>query len=428
MSVPTVISQLMTVIYNTADTFFVSKIGTSASAAVGIVFSVMSIIQALGYGICMGTSSLISIYLGEKRDDEANKISSSGLFASVVMGLVIGILGLIFLEPLMKILGSTDTILPYACSYAKFIFAGAPIMCGSFLLNAILRAEGESGLSMITHLIGGAANIILDPILIFKFNLGTAGAAIATVMSQLVSLILMAIVFATGRSNVKVSVKCISRKAATYKKIILTGIPTICRQSLGSISSALLNRQASIYGDAAVAAVTIANKVYTLVRGVTLGIGQGFQPVAGYNFGAGDKKRTGKSFIWACIYGSVICCSFAVVIAFFPSRIIGFFRDDAAVVEIGTKTLQFLCLSMPVLGYSTFVNQLYQSLGFKGRATFLACCRQGIFFIPALYILTHFFGIIGIEAVQSVGDIMTLFVSIPFQIWFFKNILKEKEV
>lgn len=428
LSIPTVISQLMTVIYNTADTYFVSKIGTSAAAAVGIVFSVMSIIQAMGYGICMGTSSSISLFLGEKKDRDADIFASSGLFASLVLGFAVGIIGLIFLEPLMKLLGSTETILPYACAYAKYIFAGAPIMCASFLLNSILRAEGESSLAMVSHIVGGAVNVILDPLLILRLNLGTSGAAIATVLSQLISVIIMAVIFINGRSNVRLSVKLISGKFSVYKRIILTGIPTICRQSLGSISFALLNRKAALFGDAAVAAVTIANKVYTLVRGTTLGIGQGFQPIAGYNFGAGEKKRTGKSFIWACIFGSIICCSASIVISAFPSQIIGWFRDDPEVIKIGVASLKYLCLSMPVLGYSTFVNQLYQSLGFKSQATFLASCRQGIFFIPSLYILIHFFGIVGIEATQMVGDLMTFVISIPFQIWFFRKILNYKEV
>lgn len=429
MSVPTVISQIMNVIYNTADTWFVSRIGTSASAAVGVAFSIMSIIQAMGYGICMGTGSLISLYLGEKRNDDAKTIASSGFFASLVLGIFVGATGLAFLEPLMRLLGSTETMLPYACSYAKYIFLGAPVMCMSFLLNAILRAEGESGLAMISNIIGGLVNVFLDPILIFVFNMGTGGAALATILSQLVSLIIMAVSFVTGKSIVNISLFAVSNNLKIYSNIVMTGIPTICRQSLGSVAFALLNRRASIYGDAVVAAITIANKIYVFVRSVTLGIGQGFQPVAGYNFGAGEKKRTGRAFIWACVFGSVICVSASFIIGAFPDRIIEWFRDDPAVISVGADCLRYLCFSMPVLAYSTFVNQLYQSLGFKGKASFLASCRQGIFFIPALYILQHFLGVKGLLMTQSVADILTCIISVPFQIWFFRNIIgRDKNV
>ena len=427
LGIPTVFNQLITVIYNTADTYFVSAIGTSAAAASGVVFSVMSIIQAFGFGIAMGAGSLVSIRLGEKRDKDAEVIASSGFAAAVLLGAAVAAFGLTFLKPLMTVLGATETMLPYACDYAEYIFISAPLMCGSFVLGNILRSEGEAKFAAFGLCIGGILNMLLDPLLIFTLGLGISGAAIATAISQTVGFIILFAAFLNGKSVVRLSRKSVSTRFSTYYEIISTGIPTVFRQGLGSVSSALLNRQASIYGDAAVAAVTIATKVYVLIRNIVIGIGQGFQPVAGYNFGAGDKKRTGQSFKFAALIGTAVCIVFSILTFIFSKQIIMVFRDDPEVIKAGTQMLRFFALAVPFLSYSTFVNQLYQCLGFKKSATLLASCRQGIFFIPLLYILTHFFGFTGIELTQTVSDLLFFAVSIPFQAVFFKMFLNEKE-
>lgn len=426
MSIPMVLSQMMTVIYNTADTWFVAKIGTSAAAAAGVVFSIMAIIQAFGYGISMGTGSLISRLLGEKKDEEAEQIASSGVAASIVMGLLVSVLGLAFLEPLMKLLGSTETMLPYSCDYGRYIFLGAPIMCVSFVLNSIMKSEGKPVFSTVALCSGGIFNIILDPLFIFVLDLGIKGAAMATTLSQLISMLILVYGFVSGRSILKIRLRSVSRSISVYGRIISTGFPTICRQSMGSIASALLNRQASLYGDAVVAAISIATKVYVLIRNLVLGIGQGFMPIAGYNYGAGEKKRTKSAFTFSALAGTVACLLFTAFILIFSTQVITWFRDDPEVVAEGTRMIRFFCLSLPVLAYSTFVNQLYQCLGFRTAATFLASCRQGIFFIPALYILAHFFGVAGIEATQATADICTFVISVPFQIYFFRKHLSTK--
>lgn len=278
LAAPTVASQLISIIYNTADTYFVSQISTSASAAVGVVFSLSSIIQAYGFGVAMGASSLISLRLGEKKDRDANGYASSGFFAELVGGLLILIFGLLFLEPLMRVLGATETMLPHACAYGRIILMGAPIMCCSFVLNCVLRAEGAAVVSMVGLCAGGLINIALDPLFIFTFEMGTAGAAIATVASQCVSLMILSISFLRGRSIVHLHPKYVSCHMRDYGQIIAVGFPTIARQGMASLASALMNIQGAIYGDAAVAALTISNKIYLLVRNVMIGIGQGFQP------------------------------------------------------------------------------------------------------------------------------------------------------
>ena len=425
LAAPTVASQLISIIYNTADTYFVSQISTSASAAVGVVFSLSSIIQAYGFGVAMGASSLISLRLGEKKDKDANGYASSGFLAEFVGGLLMLVFGLLFLEPLMRALGATETMLPHACAYGRIILMGAPIMCCSFILNCILRAEGAALFSMIGLCSGGLINIALDPLLIFSFDLGTAGAAIATVASQCVSFVILSIAFLRGRSIVQLRPKYVSRHPRDYVQIIAVGFPTIARQGMASLASALMNIQGAIYGDAAVAALTISNKIYLLVRNIMIGIGQGFQPVAGYNYGAGDRKRTREAFLFATKLGTVICILAAGIIAAFAGNIIGWFRNDEQVITIGCAALLYACAVMPFMAYSTFVNQLYQCLGFKLLATVLASLRQGICFLPLIFILPHFLGLAGVQATQPASDLLTFFICIPFQIAFFRKHLQD---
>ncbi|HCE62825.1 MAG TPA: MATE family efflux transporter [Clostridiales bacterium] len=425
LAAPTVASQLISIIYNTADTYFVSHISTSASAAVGVVFSLQSIIQAYGFGVSMGAGSLISLRLGEKKDLEANRCASSGLLAELAGGLLMLILGLLYLKPLMCALGATQTMLPHACAYGRIILMGAPVMCCSFILNCILRAEGAALASMIGLCSGGLINIALDPLLIFTFQMGTAGAAAATVASQCVSLVILMIAFCRTKSIVQLRPRYISRRLRDYVQIVTVGFPTIARQGMASFASALMNVQGAVYGDVAVAALTISNKVYLLVRNIVIGIGQGFQPVAGYNYGAGDNKRTREAFIFVVKLGTVVCTLAAGILAAFAGPIIGWFRADPEVIAIGRVALLYACAVMPFMAYSTFVNQLYQCLGFKVPATVLASLRQGICFLPLIFLLPHFLGLQGVQMTQPGSDLLTFFICIPFQIVFFRKHLRD---
>ena len=298
LAVPTTVSQLITTVYNITDTYFVSHIGTSATAAVGIVFALMSIIQAVGFGIGMGANSIISRCLGEKDEDRASRCANSALLAAFVFGLLLMAAGLPTLRRLMLLLGSTKTILPYSCGYGKYILIGAPVMCTEFVLNNILRSEGQAMLAMWGLVTGSILNIFLEPVFIFVLHLGIAGAAVATIISQFVSFVVLVVFFLRGKSIIKLNVKFISKEKADYILILRTGFPTICRQMLGSLSAALMNIQSAAYGDSAVAAVTIANKVYMFIRNIVIGIGQGFQPVAGYNYGAKNNRRCALSRRW----------------------------------------------------------------------------------------------------------------------------------
>lgn len=425
LAVPTTFSMLITSIYNLADTYFVSSLGNSATSAVGVVFSIQSIIQAIGYGFGMGAQSLISRKLGEKKNEEANLYATSGFVGAFLIGLLIMILGLINPPAIMRVFGSTETALPYACDYGTWILIGAPIFCSSFVLNNILRSQGKATLSMIGLCSGGIINIGLDALFIFVLNMGVAGAAIATILSQLISFLILASFFVAKRSIVSVNPLKTSRNISDYLTVFRIGLPTVFRQSLGSVATTLLNHAVRPYGDVAMSAVSIANKIYNLLRSMLIGVGQGFQPVAGYNFGAKKFDRVKKAFNAAVVIGTAYGIAAAILLYFFSGSIIGSFRKgDDEVIAIGGQMLRFMCLSLPLLGYSTFVNQLYQSLGFVAPATFLASCRQGIFFIPLILFLPTVIGLTGIQLTQAVSDLLTVAVSVPFHIHFVRKILQ----
>ncbi len=428
LSLPTVMSQMITSIYNMADTFFVTRLGDSAGGAVSVVYALQSIIQAVGFGLAMGAGSLVSRRLGEKDDGGAHKYASCAFFAALALGLALTLGGLINLPGLLTVFGSTETILPHAVRYARIILLGAPVMCASFVLNNILRAEGKATFSMLGLMAGGVLNMLMDPIFIFNFNMGVAGAALATVLSQCISFCILLSFYLTGNSIVKLSMRHVSRRFADYGLIVKTGLPTVFRQGLGSLSTALLNVQVKVYGDAAIAAVGIANKIYMLLRSFVLGIGHGFQPVAGYNYGAGKPKRVKKAFWVATVLGTSVSILASAVLLLFAAPIVGLFQPETQeTVRIAVRMLTFVGLALPALGYSTYVNQLYQSLGYVKGATILASCRQGIFFVPLIFLLPHWMNLDGILLTQPLADVLTFLVSIPFNIYFLRRVLHDRE-
>ncbi len=429
LSIPSVISMLISSIYNMADTYFVSQLGTSASAAVGIVFPLMAIIQAVGFMLGSGSGSKISIYLGEGKQKEAERTAVSGIFSSVISGIIIAIICKIFLKDILHLIGATDTILPYAESYATWILLGFPIMCSSFVLNHILRSQGKTALSMIGLTTGGILNIILDPIFIFGFDMGIAGAAIATILSQGISLVLL-IMFVMGKhSIVKINIRNISWKFSMYWMIIRIGAPSFFRQALASITAALLNNRIAMYGDSAVAAFTIVGRVVFLIFAVMLGVGQGFQPIVGYNYGAHNYKRVRSAYKVTLIGGGILMAIVAVGTFTFAPGIMAIFRpDDPEVIRIGAFNLRLQSVVIPFMAITTTTNMLFQSLAKNREATFLALTRQGFYFIPLLLILHPLLGLLGLQITQSIADILSMLTAIPFAVRFFKSMDVEEQM
>lgn len=418
---------LITNIYNMADTFFVGKINTGASGAVGIVFGFMSILQAVGFMFGQGAGSIISRALGNMDKGRANTVASTAFFSAFFIGIVFLILGLPFIEPLVYMLGSTDTILPYAKAYISYILLAAPFMVSSFVMNQILRYEGKAALSMIGLSIGGLLNIIVDPILMFGLNMGISGAGLSTAVSQFISFMILLSFFLTGKSQSKISIKLCSKKLSDLVQIISTGFPSLIRQGLSCISIMILNRCAGVYGDSAIAAMTIVNRVCFFAFAVGLGIGQGYQPVAGFNYGAKKYSRVKKGFFFTWYASTVLMGVFAVIGMIMAPEIVKILRDDADVISIGTFALRLQLAMVIIQPFAVCSNMMFQSTGKNKQAAVTAMFRSGLFFIPVIIIFSRCFGITGIQIAQPAADLITFCAVIPFTIRYLKDLPSDNE-
>lgn len=427
LGIPTIISMLITNIYNMADTYFVSTLGTSASGAVGVVFSLMAILQAFGFMFGHGAGSIISRKLGNKDTESASRFASTSFFLSLLFGTVIGAVGILFLTPFMRILGSTETILPYAKQYGFFILLAGPFMTSSCVLNNILRYEGRAAYAMIGLTAGGILNMIGDPILMFGFHLDVAGAGLSTALSQIISFFILLYMFLAGKTESKLSIRSVTRKAEEVLLIIKTGFPSLIRQGLGSVSTMLLNHQAGVFGDAAVAAMSIVNRICMLIFSVGLGMGQGYQPVAAFNYGAGKYDRVKKGFWFTAAVGEVVLGGLAIVGMIVSSSVIGLFRDDPEVIRIGVLALRCQCVACFFQPLTVCTNMMFQSVGESGKASFLAALRSGICFIPLILILPYLFGLTGVQTAQTGADLLTFAISLPLLIPFLKKLDKGME-
>lgn len=424
LGIPTTISMLVTNIYNMADTYFVGKLGTSASGAVGIVFGLMAIIQAFGFMFGHGAGSIISRRLGAKDVESATRFASTSFVSALFAGGMITLFGFLFLEPFMRLLGSTDTILPYAKTYARFILLAAPFMAASCVLNNILRYEGQAAFAMIGLTTGSILNIFGDWFLMMKLGFGVEGAGISTAVSQLISFFILLFMFLGGKTQSRLSVRRVTKDMSEVLLICKTGLPSMMRQGLSSISTMILNGQARVYGDAAVAAMSIVNRICFFIFSVGLGIGQGFQPVSAFNYGAKKYERVRKGFYFTLGAGEVLLGAVAVVGMFFPEQLITFFRDDPEVIAIGSVALSAQLISLFFQPLSVCSNMLFQSIGKNGRATFLSMLRSGLCFIPVILILSRTMGLLGVEIAQTVADVMSFFIALPFVISFMKKLKK----
>ena len=382
LAAPTILSMLITSIYNLADTFFVGQLSTSASGAVGVVSSLMAIIQALGFMLGHGAGGIISRSLGSQDTHAATKFASTSFFTALTFGAVLAVLGLAALPDFMMLLGSTDTILPHACAYARPILIAAPLMMSSLVMNNILRYEGKASFAMIGLVTGGVLNIVLDPVFIFGLGMGTGGAGTATALS-------------------------------------------FGRQGLNSIGSMLLNVAARNYGDAAVAGMSIVSRIFQFVLSVAIGVGQGLQPVAAFNYGARRFARVRKAAIFTISTAFVFMAVLNALCWFNAEPLIRLFRDDPEVTAVALPALRYQCVAMFLQPVIIVTNMMFQSIGKSGRATFLACCRQGVCFIPLILTLPRIWGLSGIELCQPIADGLTFCISVPFLLPFLKE-LKEQ--
>ena len=430
LGIPTMLSMMVTSLYNLADTYFVSLIGEdSITAAVSNLLALMSIIQAIGFTFGMGSGSIVSTLLGKRDREGAEEIASSALAIAGVCGLLILIFGFIFLEPLMWLFGSrTPETLGYSISYATYILLSAPIMCMSFVLNNVLRAEGKAVLSMIGLIVGAVTNVILDPIFIFVLDMGITGAALATCLSQVLSFFVLLFMFLSKRTIVRMRVGAVSRKLNPYTEIVKTGFPSFCRQILASLCTVFLNSAAYTYGgDAAQAALGVVQKVFMLAFSISLGIGQGYQPVLGYNYSAKRFDRVRSAYLFTLGFSTALMLIFSILCAIFASLLMQMFSLSELATDMGALALRFQCITMPLLPVNFMSGLSYQVVGNKGIATLLSISRQGLFYIPAVLILPSVLQLLGVQSCQAVADLFAFFFAIPFTLIFFKD-LKNKQV
>ena len=418
LAIPTILSMMITMIYNLVDAYFVGKLGTSASAAIGVVLGLQSIFQAFGFMMGHGAGSQISIRLGEGDKDTADRLFSTAFFHALVISVIVAVIGLICLEPLMRLMGSSDTILPFSKNYGFYILISGPALVGSCVLNNVMRYEGRAVLAMFGLVTGGVRNMIGDPIFMFGFGLGIDGAGLSTAISQYISFgILLYMVF-SKRTISRLSPKYRSNNPADTLLIMRVGLPSLIRQMLNSLATITLNHCAMPYGDAAIAAMAIVGRIAMFIGSAMIGLGQGFQPVSAYNYGARKFARLRKSFFFTFKAGTIVLGALAVVGFLFPAPIVGIFRDDPAVIEIGAKALRFQCIAVVLQPFSVTSNMMFQSIGRSKEASFLALLRSGLYYIPALLVLPLFLGLTGIQSAQMVADMLTTLTCIPFVVKF----------
>lgn len=427
LAIPTIISMLVTSFYNMADTFFVGKINTSATAAVGIVFPLMAMIQAFGFFCGHGSGNYISRQLGAHNFEDASKMSATGFVSAFVLGLGILVVGFLFTDPLLRIMGSTETILPYARSYMRIILIGAPYMTASLVLNNQLRFQGSAFCSMIGITTGAVLNIVLDPLFIFVLDMGVAGAALATIISQFVSFCLL--ITGTFRGgNLRLNLRDFSPSLKYYQNIVKGGAPSLFRQGLGSFATVCLNLMAGPYGDAAIAAMSIVTRISQFAASVVIGFGQGFQPVCGFNYGAKLFKRVQEGF-WFCVK---FCTSVLLVAAvcgwiFSPNLIGIFLKTDPLVIEYGSQALRLQALTFPLVGWITIANMMLQTIGKTVKASLLAMSRQFLFFVPVILTLPGFLGILGVQLSQPIADFCSFLLAVPLSISVLREMSHEQE-
>lgn len=427
LAVPTIISNLITTFYNMADTFFIGKLNTSASGAVGIAFPVMAAIQAVGFFFGQGSGNSISRLLGSQQKEKAAKVASTGFISALLGGGVLAVVGLLFLEPLCILLGSTETILPYAKDYVRFILIGAPYMAASLVLNNQLRYEGSAFYGMVGLASGAILNIILDPILIFVFDMGIAGAALATILSQFVSFCLL--FWGISREgNIPIRLRNFTPSLYFYKMITNGGLPSLFRQSIAGIAMICLNTAAKPYGDAAIAAMAIVSKITNFTNSVMLGFGQGFQPVCGFNYGAKLYDRVKRGF-WFCVKTGTLFLLCLGIVEFFaaPFLVELFRKGDPEVLRIGTTALRFQCVTYFLNAWIMISNMMMQTTGKMLRASFMGVARQGIFLIPLVLFLPGRIGILGIQMAQPLADAIAFVCCVVLQLGALRELEQQKQ-
>ena len=420
LGIPTTISMLITNIYNMADTYFVGTLGESAQAATGVLFTVQAIMQGIAFMLGHGSGTFVAKYLADKNTAEASKYASTAFFTGGIAGLIILIFGLTFLEPLALFLGSTRTILPHAVAYGRWILLAAPFIICSFVLNNCLRYEGKAFYAMFGLTTGGLLNILGDYILVVRCSMGVAGAGLATAISQVISFSILLVMYRKMAQS-SISFRNISKHIKTYLEIFRVGLPSLIRQGLTSVTVGILNNVTKPFGDAAIAAMSVVNRYSNFLMCVGLGMGQGFQPVASFNYSAKRVDRVKKGLLFTTAFGLVFIGTMSMLSIVFSEQIIALFQKQEDVIRIGSTALRFTAFGMMFMPFSVPVNMLYQSIQQPTISSILSMIRSGAVTIPVLLIGVPILGLTGIQIAQPSADIIAGLLSIPFIIRFLRK-------
>ena len=427
LGLPTTVSMLITNVYNLTDTYFVGTLGESAQGATGVLFTLQAIIQAFAFMLGHGSGTYVSKALAEKNGEEASRYSSTAFFTGGTIGILILTLGMIFMNPFLRLLGSSETILPHARDYCLWVLVACPFMICSLILNNNLRYEGMAIYSMVGLTTGGVLNIFGDFLLIRVLKMGVFGAGLATTTSQVVSFLILLILY-VKKSSAKITPRAFTFDFAVHLNIVKGGLPSLIRQGLASLSNGILNNLAKPFGDAAIAAISVVNRFSSLVLAIGIGIGQGFQPVAAFNYSAGMYKRVKKGLLFTWGFSTVLVSVISVFGIIFAPQIIWVFQKNQSVIDIGATALRFASVGLMFLSSSTCANMLFQSIRRAGVASLLAMLRSGLIFIPVLILGHHFFALLGIQAAQGIADVLSGLISIPFAIHFLKTDHKDSNI
>lgn len=412
LSVPTVISMMVTNIYNIVDTAFVGILGTSESGATGIVFGYMAILQALAFMCGQGAGSIMSRKLGQKDQAGATRYTSTGFYLSFGLGALVAILSGLFMNPVLSVLGSTETIAPFAGIYISFIVISAPFFTSSLTLNNLLRYEGKAKLGTVGMMTGAVLNICGDAIFMFGLHMGIAGAGLSTALSQFISFCILLSMFLRGKTQTEISLKHMAKDAHTFFNVMATGFPSLLRQGLNSVATMLLNNAAGVYGDEAVAAMSIVSRISFFPMAVAIGIGQGFQPISGFNFGAGKKDRVRKAF-WTAVFGEeLVLMLISIPIYIYAGNLIRVMRNDSEVILVGIRALHLMCIAQIFVPMTMMVEMGFQSIGEKFLASLGSSLRSGLILIPSLILLSKYRGLYGIQEAQPISIVVTFMISI----------------
>lgn len=427
MAVPTVISMLVSALYNLVDTYFVSFLGTAATGAVGVNASLENFIMMAGSFLAIGANSYIARLLGAKQEKKASQVLSTSFFTALITGTLVMICGLIWMHPLVNLLGAHGEVEKFAMDYAGYVLYAAPFMAASFVMNQCLRSEGSAVFSMIGILAGSIINIGLDPLFIFVFGWGIKGASAATAISKVISFVILLWPYLRRHSMLRLNPKniCYSRDICT--EVFKMGSPSLLRNGLSTVAGILLNNIAGGYSDAALAAISVTNRIIMFLTYAVLGFGQGFQPVAGFNWGAKRYDRVRKAYRFSSVAGVISISVISLFVALFSKQLIALFTEtDAEMMRIGSLSIILQCAAMPIHAWVIVVNMLYAGTGKAFGAITLGITRQGICFFPIVWLLPRLFGVNGIAAVQAAADALSLFVAIPFAVSILRK-LKQLE-